>query len=840
MKAAAPDPTGGFDTLKFNSKYAAPRGAALEMQGQRQSKFVSFRLLSNFFGPVNDPEALSVEEEYIFENFIIGPGADLLKKDLADSRRTPDPKQAFMQLLDMVDPKPGGRNARQTKFWFFDEQPIWGIIARKIYSARNIPSKRKAIQAYVNKKWHTAPITFVSDVPAEQREASMYKHLTRKFRDPTLAALLLATGNATLEEVSMRGHKPTSGRLGRLLTTLRARLRQAGNVPSRDGMLNDGAQADQHGQTAEHTPGGQTKHGCGHTKQTAGSSPSSSTGTPRCAPPPALRQPDLERYRQWLATQPQSHVQVKSSSAKQSKQLHDDNAAARTRYWTDLTGLELRRHSGSKLLFGSIRHAAKYRELHQEETVICLSLASKGDKCVKLSTLDHGAYVGDGHAVLSIETLSCLCASFHAMDARLPPDVTLFIHCKAGLNRSCALVVSLIMGKQQKSFHESVGVLMALRKTRAQELSVRPIRHAVRRETQEALSKVDPAKFRVDNEIPGSSATRLLPKHQIAVPTSCLDNGGATACSSGLVAPHAGFSPETAIVDTDAFAIDEHTRVLGHKNATAIVKLKLRVGDFSANERVYVKIGESEHNVNFAIACNEVRRSVGLLAPKQQMVWVRVETDWPMIAARTKQSWQNTMKKRLDNAHRLHNKLGALPCLVSGAVSGCNARNVSLQWSDLKHGWSMLRILAFRQFVGAHDTSPGNVVVDPTFQFLSVDENPANTKQLADLTLLNLRRFKGPIKRAVFDAVCQRPVEFANFIRRLQALDLPKVIQADHRLAEVHARAPFDDQSQRVLRSGDAEQIQNFVQTLQCVGPSITSAATVSSKQIRKRKLNEV
>ena len=486
------------DKITFNSKRARPAGVRIN------DKFLSYRLLSNFYGA---GEGLSVEEKYIFDSYVTGPGKSVLLNHFLELRNARDPSAAFLTTLNQLDPKRGGRSIKQKQFWFFEGQPIWGVLGKVVRRACKNAQTRKLVQDYVAARFGTQ-ISFITDVlPSEILDANMYKFLQQKFRDPTMKALLMSTQDRAIEEVGMRG-KPTSGRLGKLLVKLRSELRNS---------------------------------------------------------------------------------------------------------------------------------------------------ASSGE--------------------------------------------------------------------------------------------------------------------------------------------------------------HATSERQQVFTDEEIFEVNSNTTVRGFKNVTTVVTLNTSIGTFRSGQNVFVKIGESEENVAFALACNSVRKAVGLFSVPQVMLWIRVAVNWPRIASRTKAKWAKPMKARLKRSLSLYSRNGALPALLSEVVDGTNGRDKGLRW-NARHGLDLLKVLLFRKYVGSHDTSPGNVVVDSSFNILSVDENMANEAQLEDERFFCHSRFSATLRRAIFDGLCQFPQETAKFIAQLQSAALPPPINKSARLLEVHSKAPFDVETARILKSGNAEEVSALAQRL--------------------------
>ena len=432
--------------IRFNSKFANPKGTHID------GEFVSFSCLSNFYCVGNN---LSVEEEYIFENYLRGPGVPVLLQNLQALRLAGDPVGAFLNMLNKLDPKKNGRSSRQTAYWMHEKQPLWGILAKIILRGRKSAKTRRL----VNEMLPSTPVYFVKeDVPCDVLDASMFKFVEKKFRDPKLRKLLLSTQGSSLAEVSMRAKRPTSGRLGRVLVKLRSQLLRSSTmsitqppVPTRHQVTTDEA------------------HG-------------------------------LDPYKKWLLTHDTSSV----DEAREQRRVRNCLRKNSPRWlaWTCLTDFGIRRSSSSKFVCGSINQACNYRLKHPTEKVVCFSLATldHANTSLKLSQLDFAMNVGHGHVELDVEQVKHICRRFYEMDSLLPHDTTIFLHCSCGRNRSCTVAVALMMGALCVSFNECLARLRLRRQQRGSELSstdsrVKATPIGIRVRSQEMLRATPPSVF---------------------------------------------------------------------------------------------------------------------------------------------------------------------------------------------------------------------------------------------------------------------------------------------------------------------------------------------------------
>jgi hypothetical protein len=279
---------------------------------------------------------------------------------------------------------------------------------------------------------------------------------------------------------------------------------------------------------------------------------------------------------------------------------------------------------------------------------------------------------------------------------------------------------------------------------------------------------------------------------------------------------------EDVCSDESLFRVSSDAVGLGFKNATAIVNLRepIKGLPLGVGDRVFVKIGESASDAEFAVACAGLRRELGLASTVMCVVWVRPTIDWAALAERAKPKWGNGVRMRLRKAIAASPLSGALPAIVAGAFEG--ARTASEAPAEVaavpSGGIELLRVLLFRKFVGSADTNGRNLLFRVSdgdgalerkqMEILSVDETAADAAQLtrsAGSGLQTAQSMNAILMSAARAALVEQPAAVAQILRALRSLELPAVVAREGRLAAVHAREPFDEATLAALDTADAQ-----------------------------------
>jgi hypothetical protein len=252
----------------------------------------------------------------------------------------------------------------------------------------------------------------------------------------------------------------------------------------------------------------------------------------------------------------------------------------------------------------------------------------------------------------------------------------------------------------------------------------------------------------------------------------------------------------TIIRDKDVFTIPPSTAGLGFKCATLIGRL------ISDNSSVFVKLGESYQDCNFAEACSALRRDLGMTHTTFTIQWLLPTYDYAEVAARGNPGvWGDGVEKRIGRAKRDYaDSNGRLPVQLVGVFEG---KRVSDATTENVNGWELLQVLIFRKFVGSADTNAFNMMVDSEGRVLSVDETRASAQQLvkyANKGLITSQNIRQDLLAKAAEVMWKNPRKVGEFLERLRNLTMPETISDGGRLSNVHARAPFDDKTLNLLR----------------------------------------
>tara|TARA_A100001015_G_scaffold320930_1_gene449206 strand:- start:2048 stop:2716 length:669 start_codon:yes stop_codon:yes gene_type:complete len=191
-----------LDEINFNSKISTPNG---------------YRKLSNLF---------DAEFDYMRARF---PQAEM--QALFDELKVCD-EQTFMRWLKLL--QPGKKwTEKKERYWFFEGEPIRGILAQMIGSCVRTTASASKRQRILCKKLGIESIEVNPELTDDGKKDLMLTCLRMKYARPEYRTLLLSTGDAILHEIPLRG-KPNvwsfrngegGNWLGQLLMQVRREIR---------------------------------------------------------------------------------------------------------------------------------------------------------------------------------------------------------------------------------------------------------------------------------------------------------------------------------------------------------------------------------------------------------------------------------------------------------------------------------------------------------------------------------------------------------------------------------------------------------------------------------------
>ena len=211
--------------------------------------------------------------------------------------------------------------------------------------------------------------------------------------------------------------------------------------------------------------------------------------------------------------------------------------------------------------------------------------------------------------------------------------------------------------------------------------------------------------------------------------------------SEDFAVPLVPESPVPPPYDHELFGTNEGTQGLGFKNATFIASARTclvdLIGDkkIKSSDRIFVKIGESRIDNDFAVRACEMRKSLGLTSMVTASLDVIPSLDYGQIAARGNARWGKNVNGKVERAKNRGGG-GFVSALVVEEFD--NSMRLTDSTSDvLEHprfGIELLKVLLFRKFVGSRDTNGFNLMVrvsdNGCLEILSVDETLASSAHL--------------------------------------------------------------------------------------------------------------
>ena len=241
---------------------------------------------------------------------------------------------------------------------------------------------------------------------------------------------------------------------------------------------------------------------------------------------------------------------------------------------------------------------------------------------------------------------------------------------------------------------------------------------------------------------------------------------------------------ETAVpppYDHELFGTNESTQGLGFKNATFIAAALPALVDLSGSaikiaDRVFVKIGESRIDNDFAVCASEFRKELGLISMLTSSVTCRTTLNYGQIAARGNARWGKQVNGKVERA-KDGGRGGLLSALVVEEFD--SAMRLTDSTTDvLEHprfGIELLKVLLFRKFVGSRDTNGFNLMVRLSdggyLEILSVDEtmaSPAHLQTYDKKGLATSQKFRNIFMEKCADAMYEFWDEVEVFVGGLK------------------------------------------------------------------------
>lgn len=252
-------------------------------------------------------------------------------------------------------------------------------------------------------------------------------------------------------------------------------------------------------------------------------------------------------------------------------------------------------------------------------------------------------------------------------------------------------------------------------------------------------------------------------------------------------------------VDSELFdVVDEKT--LGFKNVTIIAILKQDISkEFCAGMRVYIKMGESLHNFEFAaIFCKNMRKKLGLHWLESMLCYVMPTYNYESYARNVKDCWGDSLKKKLNCALKKYALTdGYLPCMITGVFEGCKLVNGMCYVKDYLN---VLKCLLYRKYWGISDSNNSNIMIDVNGIIYSVDENPCSCEQLEKMKgkgLFTAQKFSKDFEKKLTDCLWKNGIVISEFI-----LELKKEKSSNILLKNIQEESfPFDDESIKKIRN---------------------------------------
>ena len=178
------------------------------------SKSKSYNELSNFYG--------GVEMCYMKDRF-----KNIEIKLLFDEFEKCN-NQQFIYYLKKLQPEKKWSKL-QLNYWFYNQQPIRGILAKLVGNCVKDGPTGKKRQKIIKELLNIDKIDINPPLNMEQKSELMLKCLRKKFEIPKYRELLISTGDAVLHERPMRGKGddwtyPGKDLLGKLLMKVRSEL----------------------------------------------------------------------------------------------------------------------------------------------------------------------------------------------------------------------------------------------------------------------------------------------------------------------------------------------------------------------------------------------------------------------------------------------------------------------------------------------------------------------------------------------------------------------------------------------------------------------------------------
>ena len=192
--------------------------------------------------------------------------------------------------------------------------------------------------------------------------------------------------------------------------------------------------------------------------------------------------------------------------------------------------------------------------------------------------------------------------------------------------------------------------------------------------------------------------------------------------------------PRVEVRDTALLAVQEGDRILEFKNATTCGVLRIDVPPLRAGQRVFVKIGEREADVRFAVECYQRMGALGMPTVEAALTHAIFTLEWlESFARRTDTSeggkWASAMLRKMRAAAGR-----SMPVLVVAEFRGERLQHVSkgdARLATATFGQTLLQVLFFSKRVGAKNLGPFNLMVDAVGRVLQVDLNPISSEQHA-------------------------------------------------------------------------------------------------------------
>lgn len=206
------------------------------------------------------------------------------------------------------------------------------------------------------------------------------------------------------------------------------------------------------------------------------------------------------------------------------------------------------------------------------------------------------------------------------------------------------------------------------------------------------------------------------------------------------------------------------SKLLGFKNGTVVGELHPEVGmgpEWSPNERVFFKMGESYEDCVFAVQCAKWQEQMGLSFAKTELVWVKPSIEWwraiPTDPS-NKGDWTASLTKHLGaRIKRNMSALGYMPCIVAKYFEG--VRVAHLAGHRLPPGRfvvSLIKNLLFAKQVGIKDVGPFNMLVSSSHDVLLVDTGKPTSKHMEEYNRKGLfTSHKFPVHKIESVALCR-------------------------------------------------------------------------------------